>query len=604
MRIIALILLFFVQTAWAAVPEQCGNGIDDPLATGGSSLNGAKGACNAGYMDARIGLGCDKKCPAPDQDRDGYTSDGSTGLAGTAYTDCDDTNRDDYPGQYIPNSYAAPTGYKQCQTNGTYTSTILNATTPLCEATGSGVCKYIHCGTGNNSNAGTYASPYLTIGKIAGGSSGSLPASPYTLAAGDVVYLLGGTCSTTYNDGGAAAVQAEITTDGTLANPITIKNYPGATAPISSTSRVFNFVGSDYIHFDSLDIDPTLSAFYTTSQLVGFELSRSWIHDLAANGDNNNACVQFDPIKTSNIHHNYFEDCLRSSGNVTNTACVTNLVDPSEVVGLRSEVAFNTMWATTKSSTANGSCLFLKHGTLLADCHADGCFLFHDNDCINMTSGVTQLGSGAIVKRNRFIDSKAMGMTDGTSSGAHEGNVFKHNVVDSYETSFTGGLINWPIPNFATSTTQNLANTYNVFIDRRSSYAAGNSDGVMSFGRYCSDAQKTQFESNGCLTSDNNCFYSPSATAVFSYFSQSSGTEGTCGAAGAAGSDYSFANWKGTVVEDTASFLENPTLDTNGLATSSNCLTFGRYLTPESSGSGSASARKGQKNGSGRKGQK
>src|SRR5882724_2962365 len=85
-----LFLVICALPAWATTqvsPEICGNGIDDPLQTGGSA-NGTKGSCPGGYMDARIGNGCDKICPGADQDGDGYADS----------VDCDPTNRDVYPG--------------------------------------------------------------------------------------------------------------------------------------------------------------------------------------------------------------------------------------------------------------------------------------------------------------------------------------------------------------------------------------------------------------------------------------------------------------------------------------------------------------------------
>ena len=76
------------SSAFAAIPEKCGDGIDNPGSTGGST-NGTKGSCPAGYHDAYIGSGCDADCTL-DKDGDGY-----------AYTDCDDTHRDIQPGLFL-----------------------------------------------------------------------------------------------------------------------------------------------------------------------------------------------------------------------------------------------------------------------------------------------------------------------------------------------------------------------------------------------------------------------------------------------------------------------------------------------------------------------
>jgi hypothetical protein len=66
---------------------------------------------------------------------------------------------------------------------------------PLCEATGSGVCKYIDCGSGKTTQTlGTYASPLSHVWqKCPAGSPGSPPASPLHAASGvgRSVYLMG-----------------------------------------------------------------------------------------------------------------------------------------------------------------------------------------------------------------------------------------------------------------------------------------------------------------------------------------------------------------------------------------------------------------------------
>src|SRR5207244_2805030 len=106
--------------------------------------------------------GCDKKCPAPDEDCDGYTSDGTVGAAGSTAKDVDDHNRDIIPGEYYACDCGsgANSGYRLAQTTGAYGSCTCNATTPLCEATGSGHCYYIDCGSGSDSSTtGDYPHP-------------------------------------------------------------------------------------------------------------------------------------------------------------------------------------------------------------------------------------------------------------------------------------------------------------------------------------------------------------------------------------------------------------------------------------------------------------
>ena len=61
-----------------------------------------------------------------------------------------------------------------------------------------------------------------------------LPASPVTLKPGSVVYLKGAAnCSaTTINGGAPGSAHGEFTISGTAADPIILKQYPGATADL------------------------------------------------------------------------------------------------------------------------------------------------------------------------------------------------------------------------------------------------------------------------------------------------------------------------------------------------------------------------------------
>lgn len=95
--------------------------------------------------------------------------------------------------------------------------------------------------TGNNSNAGTIAAPWLTVQKAAN-----------TMVAGDTAYVRSGT----YNES-----MINFTNSGTAGSPITIKGYPGEIAVIdggfttaSGRLPVFDIDGENYITLDGLTI--------------------------------------------------------------------------------------------------------------------------------------------------------------------------------------------------------------------------------------------------------------------------------------------------------------------------------------------------------------
>lgn len=82
---------------------------------------------------------------------------------------------------------------------------------------------YFVATTGNNSNAGTFASPWLTI-----------PKAKNTMVAGDISYIRNGVAANT-DDGSSSCLELN-GQHGTLGNPLAIVGYPGATATIGKTT--------------------------------------------------------------------------------------------------------------------------------------------------------------------------------------------------------------------------------------------------------------------------------------------------------------------------------------------------------------------------------
>lgn len=571
---ILLSLLIAAAPAGAAVPEICGDGIDNVLATGGSA-NGTKGSCPAGYMDPIWGNGCDRKCPGVDKDDDGYTSDGSLGTAGTTNTDCDDTRRDVYPGVYVPNSWTTPTGYKLCQTNGSYGSTTLNATTPLCEATGSGVCKYIGCASGNNSNSGTYASPYLTIGKVSGGSSGSPPASPYSLNPDDFVYLLDGTCSTTFTAGDGDKYVGDFTRDGTSGHPITIKNYPGSTAAVVTTDGGgFRLNSVDYYNFQNIQMSTSNTG--STNSLGIFALNgsnvnvtRSYFYDSNLYGDNNNSCVHFAHMNGGTVDHSWFKECKANRGNLQGGNPIEWLDDDGIATECQNHSAkWNTFWFSSFSSSYGG-CLYQKHGCTDSDVGANNHPIMY-NSLSNCTAGVWW-NSSAIRFQDNVVAASGAGTGDSCfrlfyngDSGPQEDNQITYNTILDCGNAFSSSY-----PWYGNTSDEMLFN-HNLIRDPRSSYLAGNADGVITIDTYGSDSQEGQYRTNQYLISDYNYIYNANTSLVFSYFRATSGAGGH-GPAGNAGADYSLGGWQG-LGYDTHSTSGNPSIDSDLRCQAAGCV--------------------------------
>lgn len=583
---IIFFVLVFNQIAVAASVEICGNGIDDPLQTGGAA-NGTKGSCPAGFMDSVIGNGCDRKCNSLDEDGDGYTVDGTLGDAGTTYIDCNDNDRRDFPGYYIPNSWTSPTGYKKCQANGTYTTAILNSTAPLCEATAPGVCKYIACGSGSNSNSGTYASPYLTLGKIAGGSTGSPPASAYTLNPGDVAYVMGSSdCSTTYATSLGNA-HAEFNSDGTLANPITIKRYPGSTVKILADNAFGFKTYGDYYHYDDLEFTGSCTASNTTNSTPIYfnltsngEVSRSYFHDWTGSSYQNDSMVYANATNATNVHHNFFTNWAQGSGSCNNPGSGQNvnaikfLDNAGSGTGSNMSANFNTAWRSTPATgfATEGGFLFYKHGIDAADAGTNGTQVKY-NSVINSTVFLQWASS-----KMRASDNVLSGIEQIFYGPADVGKM-QDNLYE-YNTSYASSNFDWVIPPY-TSTSQSVTVQRSIFYDTTNPYNSGDCNGIYRIHPYGTDANKSYFETNVSFSSDYNCFYNPSVALKFCYFGQDQVAPGD-----EAGGIYTFAQWLSNTVHDDHSFSEDPTLDSWLVPQSANCSTFGKRYVGTGGGGG------------------
>lgn len=561
--------------------EKCGNGIDDHLQSG-AAANGTKGSCPAGYMDAIIGNGCDKKCPGIDQDNDGYTNDGSLGTAGSTSVDCDDLDRRVIPGKYVPNSWTSPTGYKLCQTNGSYSSTILNATTPLAESSTHNY--YIDCDSGNDANSGTWASPFKTLGKVSGGSSATgLPASPKTLVADDVVYLINGTCNQTITSSGIAVV-GDFTQAGSSGHRIIIKNYPGSSATIENSSGRGLWIQPSASYYQLDDLQGTADANGGTSGTWVFvegdyvKIRFPYAHDTAGNGDNNDSSIYCSHTNGCQIEYAYIANFTKDIGNVQGINAVKWLDNYNSGEGNDHWFRWGTVWNPSYSETTRGSCLRQKHGTRSAD--VTNKHYIEYSTFSNCTDAVWWNGSSLRFRNNIVGFNGKLGdatnnirfFEDGADTYAHEDEEIVNNTFYG-----NANLVDW-VPKYAG--TEHLKINKNIFIDTRTSYTDGNLNGMISIDGYGSDAQLSTFESSAYLTSTQNCFYNANVAANFPYFRIASGGGGH-GPAGNGGANYTLTQWQTSPrLYDTTSFEEDPGLDGNNQPTSTHCdPTWGRQYT-------------------------
>ena len=534
------VVLLLVSPAWAiTASEICGDGIDDSLQTGGAA-SGTKGSCPGGYHDAEVGDGCDADCSAPDKDNDGYTSDGTLGSIGTNYTDVDDTKKLIYPGIYVGCNCGTGenSGWKLAQTNGSYGSCTCNASTPLCDSS-TNSCFYIDCDSGNDSNSGTYASPWQTLGKASGGSGGTgLPSSPRTLVAGDTIYVWG-TCSTTFTASAGSSALFDTVSDGTATDKISLVGYPGKSISLSNTNGYGVIWRGDYGVINGLTIASARTSANNATAVYGngaqyLEVKNTYISSMSGHGDNNDAGIYVPGTHDTFIHHNFINDVVAATGNADNIAGITWLDDTGGANGANHRGEYNTIWNDSYNGSTNGRSVRTKHGVTGSESGTNK-HRIKFNTFINFRGGgIVWSSSGLRAIGNRFTsDPSQYALKISDDSGTRfEDNIFTYNTV-------IGALgLMWNNPSNY-SGTKSLTVSYNNVVGTAASYVSGNNDGILSIAGYETDAQKATLEAIPFLACDNNCWYSPNATAVFSYF----GT--TTGASDDEGDHYSFASWQG-----------------------------------------------------------
>lgn len=569
-------ILLFPATALGVAQEVCGNGIDDPASSNGTP-NGTWGSCPAGYMNAVTGNGCDLKCPGADQDNDGYTSNGQLGTAASTAIDCDDTNKWIFPGKWTASGCSAGQ-IRQCHaTNGTYSACV--AESSVARNTGSGTQYWIDCTNGNDANAGSYAAPFKTFGKVSGGSGATgLPASPVTLAAGDSVGIKNNgsfnLCNATITSSGGQKAVGILTSNGTTPNPITIFSYNPSLNYIYNSDGV-GIDSSQHYRFEGIGFFTVANTQNNGSSVrpgTDTIFEGNYFAGMQGDGDNNDSCIYASHTNGVKIRRNVFIDCKRGKGNVTNISAIKWLDDDGSASECQDhEALWNGIVFSSLDSVNGGGCFYEKHGCTATDVGANK----HPvkwNSCTNGNFAFTWQGSSLRADSNILISNTvSLGVGDGGESPGQNDNQFTYNTV-------YGGELQWR-PSYTAPEKLTVSN--NVFVDTRASYVGGNNEGIMSFGAYGSAGNKTTFETSPYyLSSNNNCFYNPNTALVFSYFNQ-----------GDSSGQFTFAQWKSRAVAyDAASYVENPLFDTFYQATSTNCSNKGRiYVAVTGGGTGATS---------------
>ncbi len=494
------------------ITEICGDGIDQD--------------CN----------GSDLLCPGPDQDRDGFTSN-----------DCNDADRNVYPGISVACSAGCGQGTKTCLESGAFSDC---SCTPLCEASGDGACYYISRFTGSDTNDGSFNSPWRTfhnINTVAG--SGDQPPRKTTLTPGDVVYFMPGTYNDSYNYTSTQRYGFFLRgVNGSTAHPIQIKNYPGAHVVLSreeSGSPVF-LLQTKNIVFEGFEVFGAGGAGVSLIEVENIELRNLWVHDVDGTDNNNISGIAIKSGVNVSVHHSRLHDNYDRTNADTGGVATENSRNMVLFGGANNRIHHNIIFQSQAiSSDKTGGCVTYKHSADISV--PDQSFEFDHNILWNCKFNAIGSGSfGSHIHHNLILNSDPIKLADFGGPTHNYNNIVENNTIVNTKALVYNPTLAWgPIGSF----------TYrdNIVIDESSLYQV--TYGMLNIHVYGSDALYDDVVNGGKLTFSNNCYRNSGLPSPqFNLFSRNGGTYGSLG------NYYSLSGWQG-LGYDTDSVEADPQLD-------------------------------------------
>lgn len=554
MRIILLIILFFIETAYAA-DYQCGLDTDHS-----GTITQCSNAVRGSF----------------DNDRDGFT---------VADGDCDDTDPNIYPGRSTHTGCSANEA-KQCPLSGTGTYTACSSggwkpekcTTPY----------YVDGATGNNANPGTVGSPWLN--QLCFTSYYNVPDRPacyHDPVAGDCFVFRTGTYSTTYAYDAQGFVLFLRGKSGTSGSPIQAVAFPGEVVNIKTTDATrpaLSILQGNYDWLIGLQVHDSLGIGYQTGNNGGinyasgtggkidgnliYNIDGDQSGNLAGIHSNGNTNLQ---ISNNQIYDVYDRTSLAGSGLTENNSAIVDF----DSTNLR--IARNQILNTT---AGRSNCIKKKHSNtaILTRPEVDWNYCYKADG----SDGYTYAASGSWYLHNNWCDGNVAGSScasfrdyGGTTNFTQDSNI-------EYNDFMSGGLDYRPTKVYVGSTTfGNFTTRYNLVVDNRSS---GN---IISFCHDGPDSYFTDLIASGTINTGSNklqystdCYYAPNLGSFsVDIFSQTSGASNYCDSGNTAGplgaTTTTFGAWA-----EPASINANPSVDSNGVPQTASCQVMGRFVIP------------------------
>ena len=452
-----------------------------------------------------------------DEDRDGYCTNGQGPNSGT---DCNDHDFFDHP-DGISGKRGSCTGAQAqiCQLDGTYA-----ACADYCPS-GCLACYYIDLASGNNSNAGTAASPWLNYSNFS--DSNSHPGTWHDPIAGDCFITLGSptiTATVTIEGGGASTGVQLKDEDGTEANPIRVLGIPGlwpTWTPAGTAGFLRAHDGSSYIEVGGFKIASATCSGQTNNMCIGFDggtkMKAYNIIGVDSQGADNAAYAMLSGVTNGELHHLVLSNFGQTTGGNFNDA---NLFWYRGTGNSLHDIV------TISGAAGPEVHLRLKHAnydsdSTVARVYADG-------------AGITLAGRLNNFDNILVVDGKILIQDNGGTSFQDDSSFSYVTVVNANNGVFElyphknynsdNSSVGSP-PGGADYTITDIAIDHAILVDNDTAYTGSNGDDkFLILGNYAPDCVAAEVKAAFSLT--DSIVYNPNTSVRFSYFEPSNANTG------------------------------------------------------------------------------